>query len=335
MLGVSTPALAAAVSEAGGLGALAIGSQGPGAAVEAVEAVRALTDKPFNLNLFCDPVSDPPPPDRAAMRRVGAFYKHLDAGEMPEVPDPPPPAMTEEMVETLCRLAPPVVSFHFGLPNGGIVPRLREAGCKVISTATTVAEARCLESRGVDAIIAQGWEAGGHRGSHQPCLPDEGVGTMALLPQVADAVRLPVIAAGGIGDARGIAAAFVLGAAAVQMGTAFLRCPEAGTDAPRRKLLETATDADTMPTDAVSGRVARAVRSRFAEALLPHAGKLPPFPTMYALSGPLRGKTREGEDAPVVSFHLYGQAAPLAREMPAGELLALLAEGALARIGVE
>jgi nitronate monooxygenase len=183
-----------------------------------------------------------------------------------------------------------------------------------------VAEAKHLEQAGIDAIIAQGWEAGGHRGSQKPVAPMDGVGTMALVPQIVDAVRVPVIAAGGIADGRGIAAALLLGASGVQIGTGFLRCPEAGTDMERRKLLAVASDTDTIVTDSVSGRTARTHRSRYTEAMEETRRRLPAYPAMYDLSDPL---TEAGQDD-VASFHLYGQAAALARELPAGELISIL-----------
>jgi nitronate monooxygenase len=210
---------------------------------------------------------------------------------------------------------------------------LREAGIRVIATATTVAEAVDLERAGVDAVIAQGWEAGGHRGSLRLTLPGEGVGTMALVPQVVDAVRVPVIAAGGIGDGRGIAAAFTLGASGVQMGTAFLSCPEAATDPERRALLARAGDTDTMVTDAYSGRPARAVVSRYALEMADLAGQMAPYPQMYDFSEPLVAAAAGAGEEAFASFHLYGQAAALNRAMPAGELVGRLVAEAMARLG--
>ncbi len=334
MLGSVTPELAAAVSAAGGLGSLGFGF----GTVEAVEAglaaLRAKTNAPFNLNFFVMDNAVQDATDRARMREwLMPFYRELGAGE---VPDPPCPerrtGFDPALVDLLVRERPAVVSFHFGSPGPEAVGRLRGAGVRVIATATTVAEARGLEQGGVDAVIAQGWEAGGHRGSHRPTPPGDGVGTMALVPQVVDAVRVPVIAAGGIGDGRGIAAAFVLGASGVQLGTAFLSCPEAATDERRRQLLRRASDTDTMVTDAVSGRSARAVRSRYAEAMAPHAGRMAAYPDMYAFSGPLEEASRGRAEEPV-SFHLYGQAAALNRELPAGDLVRHFVEQALDRLG--
>ena len=201
---------------------------------------------------------------------------------------------------------------------------MKAAGIVLLSSATSVAEARALEAAGMDAIIAQGWEAGGHRGSHVPTAPFDGVGTMALVPQIADVVSVPVIAAGGIGDGRGIAAALALGASGVQMGTAFLNCPEAATEPERRERLRHATDLDTIVTDAFSGRSARAARSRYAEEMECNRQDLPQFPQMYALSGPIRNAADDSE----ASFFLYGQAAALSKEIAAGNLVDQLVQEA-------
>ena len=333
MLGSATPDLAAAVSNAGGMGSLGFGAGTVEAVEQALAAMRARTNAPFNLNFFMPDGPPQTPAARAAMReRLAPFYHDLGAGDVPDPPTQPPrTGIAADLVDLLLRERPAVVSFHFGLPGEDVVRRLRGTGTRVIATATTVAEARALEAGGVDAIIAQGWEAGGHRGSHRRTLPGDGVGTMALVPQVVDAVRVPVIAAGGIGDGRGIAAAFALGACGVQMGTAFLSCPEAATDERRRVLLRQATDTDTMVTDAVSGRSARAVRSRYAEVMAPFAGQMAPYPDMYAFSGPLE-EASMGRADEIASFHLYGQAAALNREIPAGDLLRALVGEAMERM---
>ncbi len=209
-----------------------------------------------------------------------------------------------------------------------MVDRLKAVGIVVISTATTVAEARTLAAGGADAVIAQGWEAGGHRGAHLPPGLGDGVGTLALVPQIADAVDVLVIAAGGIGDGRGIAAAFASGAASVQMGTAFLSTDEAGTDPAGRALLRVAKDSDTMKSDAFSGRAARARRNRYAMEMARHQTPPPDFPDTYALSGPLADAGPEE-----FSFHLYGQSATLNREGPTAYLMArLVAESVAVRV---
>lgn len=321
MAGAATPQLAAAVSNAGGIGALGNAEMTPDQIRAAVAALRARTNRPFNLNFFVGdaPVTDPAVLARAR-DRLRTWYHTLGLGEPPGTLPDLGASFDDTRLALLLDLRPAVVSFHFGLPPVAAITALKAAGIILISTATTVAEARALESAGIDAVIAQGWEAGGHRGSHQPTDPSQGVGTLALVPQVADAVRLPVIAAGGIGDGRGIAAAFALGAAGVQMGTAFLSCPEAGTDPRRRALLARATETDTMVTDAVSGRSARTVRSRYAEAMEATREPLPAFLQMYGLTDPLLDA---GQDD-IASFHLYGQAARLNRAIPAADLLRLL-----------
>lgn len=323
MLGSVTPELAATVSNAGGLGSLAFGVGSVDDVTAAHHQTRRLTNAPFNLNFFVMASAQSQSPDsRAAMRaRLAPFYRELNAGVVPDLPSTQSQGgMSDALVELLEALRPAVVSFHFGLPSTDAIGRFQRAGIKLLATATNVAEAMVLEDAGIDAIIAQGWEAGGHRGSHVANQPGDGVGTMALVPQVVDAVRVPVIAAGGIGDGRGIAAAFALGAAGVQMGTAFLSCPEAGTDARRREHLAHARDTDTMVTDALSGRCARAKRSRFAEAMAPYAGQFAPYHEMYDFTDPLCEASAQYAHEPA-SFHIYGQAASLNRTPPAAKLI--------------
>ncbi len=327
MAGAATPALAAAVSNAGGLGSLGSAEMNVDQLRAATAMLREATDRPFNLNFF---IQDAPRTEPAVLehtrQRLAPWYSAAGLGAPPETLPALGPSFDDARLALLLEIRPAVVSFHFGLPAPDAVLALKAAGIVVVSTATNVAEARALERAGVDAVIAQGYEAGGHRGSHQPTAPGDGVGTMALIPQVADAVGVPVIAAGGIGDGRGIAAAFALGASGVQMGTAFLSCPEAGTDAPRRARLRCATDSDTMLTDAFSGRAARAMRSRYAQVMEAHREPLPAFLQMYALSDPLVAAGPEDE----VSFHLYGQAASLTREVPAADLMQALTREAFA-----
>ena len=226
MARVATPELAAAVSAAGGLGALGSAMLDVDELRAQVAAVRAVTDRPFQLNFFCHA---PPHVDAcrgsAARAALAPLYEELGLGEPPE-PSTPPIAFDEQRLEALLEIRPPVVSFHFGLPGVDALAACREAGITVLASATTVAEARDLEERGVDAVVAQGAEAGGHRGSYLVDGDDGPVGTLALVPQVVDAVSVPVVAAGGIADGRGLAAALVLGAGAAQVGTAFLVCPE-------------------------------------------------------------------------------------------------------------
>lgn len=325
MAGSATPELASAVSNAGALGSLGCGESPVDEVREAVAVLKRGTNRPFNLNFF---IREAPEVDATALQRtrerLEPWYKALNLGEPPGTLSVLGPGFDESRLELLLELKPAVVSFHFGCPGRADVSALKNAGVKLLSSATNVSEAKALETAGMDAVIAQGWEAGGHRGSHKPTAPADGVGTMALIPQIADAVGVPVIAAGGIGDGRGIAAAFALGAAGVQIGTGFLSCPEAGTDDARRALLRNATDTDTMVTDAYSGRSARAKRSRYAEEMERHREPLVAFMHMYELSEPIRQSADDRE----ASFHLYGQAAKLNREMPAAELVAVLVQEA-------
>ena len=218
-----------------------------------------------------------------------------------------------------------MVSFHFGLPEARLLERVRATGAKIVSSATTVAEARWLEERGVDGIIAQGTEAGGHRGTFLGADPSEQPGLFALLPQVASAVSVPVIAAGGIADGRGIAAAFVLGASAVQMGTAFLRCPEASIHPRHREALAAASDSGTRLTRLFSGGPARSLINRYMNEFQDLETQAAPYPTQSSLFYPLANATPDEEAGDVISLW-SGQSAALTREMPAGELVALLVE---------
>ncbi|MDX8519651.1 NAD(P)H-dependent flavin oxidoreductase [Mesorhizobium dulcispinae] len=322
MAGSATLELAAAVSNAGGLGSLGCASMLPDGVRNVARQLRAWTDHPFNLNFFVFP--KPGTSDAVLARtieRLRPYYQELSLGEPSQRLPPIGPGFDDEKLDLVLEIRPPVVSFHFGIPDAAKVARLKQAGIMIISTATNVTEALKLADSGADAVIAQGWEAGGHRGSHVPNGPGDGVGTMALVPQIVDAVKLPVIAAGGIADGRGIAAAFALGASGVQIGTGFLSCDEAGTDAPRRALIRAATDMDTMVTDAFSGRAARAKRTRYALEMEESRMPLPDFPQMYALTAPLGDADHAKAD---FAFHLYGQAAALNRELPAGELMRTL-----------
>jgi nitronate monooxygenase len=233
------------------------------------------------------------------------------------------------LCEAVEELKPEVVSFHYGLPEAALVKRVKAAGCKVISSATTVAEARWLEDHGCDAVIAQGFEAGGHRGMF---LTDElatQVGTFALVPQIADAVKVPVIATGGIGDARGIVAALALGAAGVQLGTVYLFCPESKIAAPHRAALKNARDDSTVLTNVISGRPARGLINRVIRELGPISDITPEFPLATGALVPLHLKAQaqgSGEFSPM----LAGQAAALGRELPAREVTEKLAAEAQA-----
>jgi nitronate monooxygenase len=321
MAGLSTPALAAAVSEAGGLGSLGAAALGPEELVEQARAVRELTDRPFNLNFFCHRT---PSLDAAAAARERArlapLYAELGLGEPPE-PFVPPLEFDTARLEAVLEIRPAVASFHFGLPDATAVDALHGAGCRVLSSATTVAEAEDLAARGADVVIAQGAEAGGHRGSFLVAGDDGPVGTLALVPQVVDAVEVPVIAAGGISDGRGLAAALALGAAGAQLGTAFLACPEAAVHPLHRAALRSARAEDTTITRAFSGRPARALRNRAVE----EAGDDPlDFPAQFSIMAQL-GIAAAERGSPDFLTLWAGEAAPLAVELPAAELVARIA----------
>ncbi len=330
MAGSGTAALAIAVAEAGGLGSLACALLSPDQARAEFAAIRQGTSRPINMNFFCHAM---PPIDavREATWRQRLRPYFVELGLDPEMPVPTSsiPTFGSVHCDLVAELKPEIVSFHFGLPSEELLSRVKAAGAKVLSSATTVEEAIWLEQRGCDAIIAQGIEAGGHRGMFISDTVATQVGTMALVPQVVDAVNVPVIAAGGIADGRGIAAAFALGALGVQMGTAFLFCPEANVALLYRHALKNARDDQTAITNIFTGRAARAMVNRIAAELGPMAEHAPAFPTAGAALAPLRAKAEAAGSDDFTSLW-SGQAARLGRELPARQLTALLAEEALA-----
>ena len=323
MTGSDTPALAAAVSSAGGLGMLGCGMRSPAAMAEAAAAVRQQTDRPFGMNLF---VQATPTPDEAtvqtAMERLAPLYAEL--GLQPQRPT----QWCEDFAaqfEALLALRPAVASFTFGILDAAQVARLHAAGCLVVGTATTVAEARAWAGVGVDAVCASGTEAGGHRGTFLGDFAASQVGTLALVPQCVDAVDIPVIAAGGIMDGRGIAAAQALGAQAVQMGTAFLACPESGIGPAYRQALAQAQDTDTRLTRVFSGRPARGIVNAMMEALAAEEDRVPAYPVQNALTGALRrAAAAQGRTSHLSLW--AGQGVAAVRPLPAAQLVALLAQ---------
>jgi nitronate monooxygenase len=327
MAGATTPELAAAVTDAGGLGALGAAVLSPDELRRQVGAFRVLASGPLNVNFFVH--TERPATDEAVARvseRLAGYYRELGIDVHPEPVSGAPP-FGEEMLEVVLEIRPEVVSFHFGLPDQEAVAAIQETGARVLSTATTVGEAIDLAERGVDAIIAQGAEAGGHRGTHDADLPLSLVGTMALVPQVVDAVDVPVIAAGGIADGRGVAAAFVLGASGVQIGTAFLASPEAATHPEHRRALALARPEDTTVTTIFSGRPARALRNRLvAESTPADEADALPFPLQLSMTAPLGEPDLPARDGFRAMW--TGQGVGLTRPMPAGELVAQLVEEA-------
>lgn len=328
--GPTTPELVAASCDAGALGTLASGYLSPEAGRTALRRVRELTDRPFAVNLF---VAGRVPWGPAAERTAALLAPHYrELGlALPE----PAAAYGEDLDAQLAVVLEeqvPVLSFTFGIVGPRWVEEARQAGTVTIGTATCVAEAVALVDAGVDAVCAQGAEAGAHRGSFTEEGQRAAVGTLALVPQVRDAIGdVPLVAAGGIMDGRGVAAALALGADGVQMGTAFLRCPEAGTNQTHREALRHCTDVGTAVTAAFTGRPARGIRNRFMDEMDGH--DVAPYPLTHALTAPLR-RAAAGTGS-VDHLALWaGQSAALGRDLPAAELIAILEDetaAALAR----
>ncbi len=327
MAGVQGSALAAAVSEAGGLGSLPCGMLSVTAMHRELAAVTAATSKPFNVNFFCHtlPVASI---ERETIWKaaLAPYYKEyaLDANAVAAGPARAP--FDDVYADALREFKPAVISFHFGLPAEKLLARVRAYGAKILSSATTVAEAQWLESRGVDAIIAQGLEAGGHRGMFLSDDLNSQVGTFALLPQIVRAVQVPVIAAGGIADAQGVAAALKLGAAGVQIGTSYLLCPEATTSSVHRAALKSDLACRTAVTNLFSGGPARGIVNRLMKDLGPMSSLAPAYPLASAALAALRTKAENsgrGDFSPLWS----GQNASGCKEISAAQLTQDLASG--------
>ena len=320
MAGAQGSALAIAVSNAGGLGSQPCAILEPEQIRDELQAITAATSKPYNVNFF---VHTPPAPDPA---REKAWYEVLapyfaeygiDPDSLHAGPERVP--FDDAAADVLEEFKPPVVSFHFGLPSDALVKRVKGWGTKILSSATTLDEARYLEAHGVDAIIAQGLEAGGHRGMFLTGDLSTQVGTFALLQQVVRAVKVPVIAAGGIADAKGVKAAMALGAAGAQIGTAFLFCPEAMTNPLHRAALKSEAAHTTAITNLFTGRPARAIVNRLMRDIGPVNSAAPAFPLAATAIFALRSKA---EPKGVTDFTSLwaGQNAAACREMPAAEL---------------
>jgi nitronate monooxygenase len=325
MAGVQGSALTVAVANAGGLGSLPGALLGLEALRRELEAIRAQTANPYNVNFFCHSRPQPSVEREAAWRTVLARYFaefDIDPGTIESGSGRL--SFSNDAAEVLSEYKPPVVSFHFGLPPADLLARVRGWGARILSSATTVEEACWLEAQGVDAIIAQGLEAGGHRAIFLSEDLNSQVGTFALVPQIVRAVKIPVIAAGGISDAKGVTAAMALGAVGVQVGTAYLLCPETTTSSVHRAALKSTAARVTALTNLFTGRPARSIVNRLMRELGPMNATVPPFPLATATLAPLRDKAERlgsGDFSPLWA----GQNTTGCAEMPASELTRLLA----------
>lgn len=326
MAGAGGVDLCVAAIEGGALGSLPCGMLSPDDVRQQVAQLRTRTGGPFALNFFCHQM--PEKVDDSAWRALLQPY-YDEFGVAPGNGGAIRLPFDADMAALVEELKPPVVSFHFGLPASPLLDRVKSAGTVIIGNATTVEEARWLEERGADAIIAQGFEAGGHSGRFLGSNPDEAIGLFALLPLVVDAVSVPVIAAGGIGDGRGIAAAFTLGASAVQLGTAYLHAPEAPISSVHRERLR---EGRTVFTNLLSGGLARGLRGRLIDDLGPVRTEAPPYPLASAALAPIR-KAAENQGEYGFGPMWAGQAAALGKVLPAAELTRKLAGDALAILG--
>jgi nitronate monooxygenase len=333
MAGAMDFELAAAVAQAGALASLPCAMLNADQVREQMGKFRGRSQARINLGFFCH---TPPELNNARearwRERLAPYYREIGIDPAAPVASSMRMPFDAAFAAVLEETRPGVASFHFGLPETELFRRVKKAGCVTLASATTVAEARWLEAHGVDAIIAQGYEAGGHRGMFLSGDLAAQVGTFALVPQIVDAVKVPVIAAGGITDARGIVAALALGAAGVQIGTAFLHCPESKISAPHRMALREARDDSTAVTNLMTGRPARGIVNRVMREIGPINQVAPEFPLAAGALAPLRAKA-EAQGSGDFSALWAGQAAALGRAMPAAELTRTLAAEALGRMG--
>ncbi|MFG0268674.1 NAD(P)H-dependent flavin oxidoreductase [Pseudomonas sp. zjy_14] len=326
MAGVSTPQLAAAVSNAGGLGSLGLGASNAEQARQMIRETAALTSRPFNVNVFChQPAVLDPAKNKAWLEVLAPLFAEFDAK--------PPSLLREiytsfiddaEMLSILLEEKPAVVSFHFGLPPQPSIESLKRAGIKLLCSVTSLTEARMAERAGVDALVAQGYEAGGHRGVFD-LQQDSRMGTLALVRLLVTGCDLPVIATGGIMDGAGINAVLALGASAAQLGTAFILCPESAANAAYRAALKGPGSASTVVTSVISGRPARGLINRNFTFLDGREVVMPDYPYVYDANKQLNA-VASVKGCSDFAAHWAGQAAPLARELPGGDLIKLLAD---------
>lgn len=327
MAGAQGSAMALAVAGAGGLGSLPCAMLGPEALQQELQRLAAATDRPVNLNFFCHEVPAPDAAREAAWRAaLQPYYAEfgIDAATIKAGPGRAP--FTHDIADVVEPFRPAVVSFHFGLPAPALLARVKSWGALVLASATTVEEGLWLQARGADVVIAQGLEAGGHRGMFLSDDVSTQVGTFALLPQLVRALDCPVVAAGGIADATGVAAAMRLGAAGVQVGTAYLCCPEAGTTELHRAMLQSSASRHTALTNLFSGRPARGIVNRFMRELGPMSPLAPAFPHAGAAVAPLRAAA-ESQDSSDFSPLWCGQNTGGCHAVPAADITRELAQG--------
>ena len=332
MAGATGAAMAVAVSESGGLGSLPCALLTPERARAEIGTIRQRTRRPLNVNFFCHSIPDPDAQREALwIARLAPYGSELGIDPSTSTSAPNRAPFDDEMCDVVEEYAPEVVSFHFGLPEPRLLDRVKALGCKVLGSATTVDEARWLAARGCDVVIAQGSEAGGHRGMFLTDAVDSQPGTMALVPQVVDAIEVPVVAAGGIADGRGIAAAFALGAAGVQIGTAYLPTSESTISGLHRAALAKACEDGTVLTNVFTGRPARGLVNRIVREIGPMSPHAPAFPTAGQAMAPIRAAA-EAAGSSAFSPLWAGQAAGLSRPGGASELTRALAANALERL---
>ncbi|MCV4263419.1 NAD(P)H-dependent flavin oxidoreductase [Pseudomonas capsici] len=329
MAGATGSAMAIAVGNAGGLASLPCAMLSPEQIREEVALIRQHSQAPLNLNFFCHtPPADDPERALRWKEALQPYYQELGADYDAPTPVSSRAPFDADSCALVEDLKPEVVSFHFGLPERALLDRVRATGARIISSATTVQEAVWLESNGCDAIIAMGYEAGGHRGMFLSDQLHTQVGTFALVPQIANAVSVPVIAAGGIAEGRSVAAAFILGASAVQVGTAYLFCPEAKVSKPHHRALRSATDSQTALTNIFTGRPARGIVNRIMSEIGPMSALAPAFPLAGGALIPLRAKAEPQGNGDFMNLWA-GQAVGIKHELSAAELTRQLADNAL------
>lgn len=326
MAGTSTPELAAAVSNAGGLGSLGLGGSSVAQAQEWIEQTRRLTSQPFNVNLFChQPAISDDVIEADWLSYLAPYFAEFEVSAPTHLEVPYPSFIENEaMLAMLLAQKPAVVSFHFGLPDVAWIKTLKDAGIRLLATATSMAEAEAIAAAGLHGVIAQGVEAGGHSGVFEPQAGKPDYGVLSLVRLLSTHGKLPVIAAGGIMDGRGIRAALEVGACGVQMGTAFVLCPESAADATYRNVLKNAAADQTRMISVISGRPARGIIDRWWQDIdTADAPDLPAYPIVYDAGKALRAAA-QARGNQQFNAHWAGQGVTMARELPAGELIRIL-----------